>query len=311
MYYHSSVKPGPFAQVILGFYRDIYEQVSDWYNLKDYQESPKPVTGRLSNLPGSFKPRLATERGTVICVLMVADFFGGDMNKERTVIRFTLNERIQHIVAMIAFILLFVSGFALKYSDTSAGQVLIRLMGGMDSRSAIHYAGGLLLIGVGIYHILYMVLTARGRDQLSRLLFRASDWKAICLSVRHLFSSERPAVPQGRFTTRQKLQFWLVVGGSLSMGASGLLIWFHDETMSLFSKWFWDFLFILHSHGAMLVFLVIVLWHIYDVHFRESFPMDGTWLSGKLSLERLKREHPLEFDELVASGKIGEDTDEA
>jgi formate dehydrogenase subunit gamma len=232
------------------------------------------------------------------------------MSENRTIVRFTLNERIQHIVAMIAFIMLFLSGFALKYSDSSVSGWLIRLLGGMENRSSVHYAGGILLIAVGVYHILYLLLTVRGRDQLRRLFFRTSDWKAFRVSFKHIFSSKRPDTPHGRFTTRQKFQFWLVMGGSLSMGVSGLLIWFHDETMSLFSKWFWDFLFIPPSHGVMLVFLVIVLWHLYDIHLREAFPMDNSWLSGRLSLERLKQEHSLEYQELMASGQIDGEEDE-
>ncbi|RLE19476.1 MAG: hypothetical protein DRJ14_00445 [Acidobacteria bacterium] len=232
------------------------------------------------------------------------------MTENNTIVRFTLNERIQHLLAIIAFIMLFVSGFALKYSDNAIGKWLIHLLGGMENRSTVHYLGGILLIVIGLYHILYLFVTSRGRDQFHRLLFRAADWKAIRASFFNLFSFRRPAIAHGRFTTRQKLQFWLVVGGSLSMGVSGLLIWFHDETMSLFSKWFWDFLFVLHSHGAMLVFLVIVIWHMYDVHLREAFPMDNSWLNGRFSLERLKAEHPLEYEELLASGQIEDKEDE-
>ncbi len=232
------------------------------------------------------------------------------MAESKTIVRFTLNERVQHILVIIAFIMLFLSGFALKYSGSVVGGWLIHLMGGMESRTTVHHVGGILLIVVGLYHILYMVFTTRGRNHLSHLLLRGSDWKAFCTSFKNIFSTNRLNTPHNRFTTRQKLQFWLVVGGSLSMGASGLLIWFHNETISLFSKWFWDLLFVLHSHGAMLIFLVIVLWHMYDVHLREAFPMDNSWLSGRLSLERLKREHPLEYRELVESGQIKGEYDE-
>lgn len=232
------------------------------------------------------------------------------MTEQKMIVRFTLNERIQHILAMLAFILLFLSGFALKYSDSTAGRWLIRLLGGIESRSTIHHLGGILLIGVGIYHILYLIGTVRGRAQFRALIFHSSDWKVLSSWFKHLFSANKSEMLQGRFTTRQKLQYWLVVGGSLSMGASGLLIWFHDETMSLFSKWFWDFLFVLHSHGAMLVFLVIVIWHIYDIHLREAFPMDNSWLSGQIPLERLKREHPLEYKQLLDSGELEGDENE-
>jgi len=49
----------------------------------------------------------------------------------------------------------------------------------------------------------------------------------------------------------------------------------------------------------MMIFLVLFLWHIYDVHLSPGvFPMSKIWLTGKISKDELKEEHPQEYDEI-------------
>ena len=54
----------------------------------------------------------------------------------------------------------------------------------------------------------------------------------------------------------------------------------------------------------MLIFLVILIWHLYDVHLRDAFPMDGSWLHGEISVARLRKNHPQEYARLVSKGEI-------
>ena len=51
-----------------------------------------------------------------------------------------------------------------------------------------------------------------------------------------------------------------------------------------------------HSNEALLAFLVIVTWHIYNSIFSpEVFPLDTGIFTGKISRERMVHEHPLEL----------------
>jgi len=219
-------------------------------------------------------------------------------------LRFTLNERIQHMIIFLTFVLLFLTGFSLKYGTTETAGFLIRLMGGMENRTLLHRIGAIGLMAVGLYHILYMLLTARGRDQGRAIMLRKADFGNIATGMKNLFARTQTPISAGRYTTRQKIQYWLVFLGSASMGVSGLLMWFHDRTIAMFSKWFWDLMLVIHSQESMLIFLVILIWHLYDVHLRDAFPMDGSWLHGRMSLDRLKQNHPAEYERIVKEGEI-------
>jgi hypothetical protein len=68
--------------------------------------------------------------------------------------------------------------------------------------------------------------------------------------------------------------------------------------------WIWQLFGIMHSDEALLAIVFILFWHFYNEHLKpESFPMSWIWITGKISTERLKHHHPIEYDLL-----FGQDT---
>jgi hypothetical protein len=55
---------------------------------------------------------------------------------------------------------------------------------------------------------------------------------------------------------------------------------------------------VLHTNEALVVFLIIAIWHIYNAIFSpEVFPLDTSIVTGYISKERMLREHPDELAE--------------
>ncbi|MCB0270861.1 MAG: cytochrome B, partial [Calditrichaeota bacterium] len=66
-----------------------------------------------------------------------------------------------------------------------------------------------------------------------------------------------------------------------------------------FSKLFIDVCEVIHYYEAWLAFLAIVVWHIYYVIFNpDVYPMNFTWLTGKISEEEMEKEHALELERI-------------
>jgi formate dehydrogenase subunit gamma len=221
-----------------------------------------------------------------------------------TVLRLSANQRIQHATLMLSLILLAATGFALKYNDTAAGQWLIRMEGGMASRGFIHRASAVVLIALSVYHALYSFISEWGFSELNALKPRRSD--AADFLRQYKFNAGTAAVPPkfAKYSYVEKTQYWGVIAGILAMTITGLAVLFKNGAMIFLPKWMIDVIFVVHGWQGTMLFVMLMLWHLYNVHLAPGrFPMSRTWLDGRMSLEELKRTHELEYERLKESSK--------
>jgi cytochrome b subunit of formate dehydrogenase len=212
-----------------------------------------------------------------------------------TVIRMDRNQRFQHLVLVVSFVLLAVTGFALKFPTTWYAH----LMGSEEIRRGIHRIAGLVLIGGGLYHIFYVAFTAPGRKLLLDLWPRWHDVTDFVTNLGHLLLG-RPKARFGRFGYPEKLEYWAVVWGTIVMGVTGLAIWFKIDVTQSLPRWVVDVAITIHYYEAILACLAIIVWHFYHVMFDpDIYPMNFAWLDGKVCKHWHEEEHPLEVIEVV------------
>ncbi|HEX7529404.1 MAG TPA: hypothetical protein VF425_09860, partial [Thermoanaerobaculia bacterium] len=62
-----------------------------------------------------------------------------------------------------------------------------------------------------------------------------------------------------------------------------------------------------HSNEGLMAFLVVITWHIYNAHLAPGiFPFDPAIFTGKISKERLRHEHRLEYARLYGEPAAAE-----
>ncbi len=209
-----------------------------------------------------------------------------------TVIRMDRNQRFQHLVLVVSFVVLAATGFALKFPTTW----FAHLMGTEEIRRGVHRIAGLVLIGGGLYHIFYVAFTAPGRKLLRDLWPRWHDVRDFVTNLGHLLLG-RPKARFGRFGYPEKLEYWAVVWGTIVMGITGLAIWFKIDVTQTLPRWVVEVAITIHYYEAILACLAIIVWHFYHVMFDpDIYPMNFAWLDGKVCAKWHEEEHPLEAE---------------
>lgn len=224
---------------------------------------------------------------------------------ENEVLRFTLNERVQHALLMVSTLVLLITGFSLLFHDLWIGRWLLWLEGGIEGRGRIHRWAAVVLMGVCGYHFLYILFTERGHGQFMHMRPRRQDVRDLIQVIRLNLGrgKERPAFD--RFDYRQKFQYYAFFVAGATMILSGLGLWFATETMAVMPKWMFDLLAVLHGQESVVIFLLLFVWHLYDVHLRpDVFPMDWSWITGRISVRQLKERHRAEYERLRRAGTI-------
>jgi formate dehydrogenase gamma subunit len=210
----------------------------------------------------------------------------------RPVVRMSASQRWQHFVLAASFIVLALTGFALKFPDS----LLAKMLGSNEGfRRWTHRIAGILLLLVGAYHLVYLFTTPDGRKLLADLFPVKKDATDVWQAVRYLagLTGERPKI--GRFGYAEKMEYWAVVWGTIIMGVTGLMIWFKIDVTQFLPRWAVTVATTIHYYEAVLACLAIVVWHFYHVIFDpDVYPVNTACLDGRISEQLQAHEHPLE-----------------
>ncbi|MBI2885148.1 MAG: cytochrome b/b6 domain-containing protein [Candidatus Omnitrophica bacterium] len=192
--------------------------------------------------------------------------------------RMSLSVRVQHVVLIVAFLLLAYTGFALTSPQAWWASPFL---GRVDWRSFGHRAAAVVFCGLALYHLGYVLLTSRGRHHVRALLPRRIDlvqpWQMLAYYLG--WRRERPVF--ARYSYIEKAEYWALVWGSVIMAVTGGMMTWEDWTLRVFPKWFFDVVTAVHYYEAVLACLAILVWHFYFVIFDpDEYPMKWTWVTG-------------------------------
>jgi len=198
-----------------------------------------------------------------------------------------------HGLAVGSFLVLVVTGFALKFPESFWAAPLLRWEGRFAVRGTLHRAAGVVLVAALAYHLIHLILRRRDRRVLRHLLPSVRDLKDVAGMLRHNLGlgGERPNFRL--FSYAEKVEYWAFLWGFLVMALTGFLLWFHDFTLRHFPTWVSDAATALHYYEAILATLSILIWHLYFVVFDpDVYPMDRAWLTGRASATHLRHSRP-------------------
>lgn len=221
-----------------------------------------------------------------------------------TVVRFTGIQRAEHAAVMTLFTLLAITGLPQKFFDQAWAQTLMGLLGGVDAARWIHRMAGVLFTLVTVVHLARLTyLVAAGRTSLALVPTR-QDFRDAITTLRYYLGLSDHHAKFDRFDYKQKFEYWGMILGSLVVVITGLILLYPIEITQWLPGALIPIAVVAHSNEGLLAFLTIITWHIFNACLTpEVFPIDTTIFTGRISEERMRHEHPLEYERLVANGQ--------
>jgi formate dehydrogenase gamma subunit len=209
-----------------------------------------------------------------------------------TVPRMSVSQRTQHLILAASFILLAVTGFALKFPDSW----IAKAMGSNEMfRRWSHRVAGVVLLVAGAYHVVYLVRSGEGRKLVRDFLPGKKDLTDLADNAKYLAGVSESKARIGRFGYAEKMEYWAVIWGTIIMGVTGLVVWFKMDVTKFLPRWAVDVALTIHYYEAILACLAIIVWHFYHVIFDpDVYPLNWACLDGKVSKHWQEEEHPLE-----------------
>jgi formate dehydrogenase gamma subunit len=219
--------------------------------------------------------------------------------------RFSMTQRVEHLLIMMLFIVLAFTGLPQKFFEAGWAQWLIINLGGIDRVRWLHRLSGILFAIVAMEHlVVVLVLAAVRRIEFSMVPTR-KDFRDAIVMLRYYLGLAEEQAEFDRYDYRQKFEYWGLVFGGIIMILTGFILYFPSFFARFFPGEVIPAAKVAHSSEGLLAFLVVIVYHIYNAHLNpDVFPLDATIFTGWMSKERMEKEHSLEFGRFAAKKEM-------
>lgn len=218
-------------------------------------------------------------------------------NRTNSYQRFPLWRRIEHLVMLLSFTTLAVTGLPQKFPESRISIGFVGALGGIENLRTIHHAAAIVLMLGTVWHLLvfgYLAAVRRTRlSMLPSLQDIRDGWQALLYNLG--FAKSFPQM--GRYTFEEKMEYWAFVWGTIIMVITGFIMWNPLSTVKFLPGEVIPAAKAAHGGEAVLAVLAIIVWHMYGVHIKRA---NKSMFTGQMSEEDMLHEHPLELADLKA-----------
>lgn len=210
-------------------------------------------------------------------------------------VRFSLNDRIEHFLLFTSFTVLVITGVPQKYLPAGWAEFMIRWMGGIEAVRIVHRIAATIMILESIYHVItisYKIFVRRVSPSMLPGLQDVVDFLDV---LRYNLGLARKHPKLDRYSFEHKVEYFAVVWGTVVMVITGFMMWNPIFTTKLLPGSWIPAAKAAHGGEALLAFLAIVIWHVYNVHLKT---FNKSIFTGKLTRAQMEDEHAKELERI-------------
>jgi formate dehydrogenase gamma subunit len=225
---------------------------------------------------------------------------------ERSFQRFTLGQRWEHLLLMVSFAVLLLTGLPQKYRAAEWSQQVLSSPERVELIRQVHHFFAVILTFEAIYHVGRALYLMGKRKLPGHMLVTVQDVRDAWQMVKYLLflSKEKPKF--GKYNFEQKITYWFLFLGITILIFSGFIIWFPLSATNFLPGGIVPAAKLAHSTEAIVAAIFIVIWHFYHVHIER---LNLSIFTGKLSETEMEKFHTAEFEQLTS--KTDQTSDEA
>jgi len=145
---------------------------------------------------------------------------------EEKITRFDIHQIIQHVVMMVSFILLAVTGLPLKFNTWPISQWWCGVWGGIEVTRTVHHFSAWAMVIVCVYHLVYIGYTVLilKRPFPTKMIPSGQDFVKFFQEMLYFIGLRKEEPKWDRFNWREKFDYWAIFWGMPVMAGSGFIL---------------------------------------------------------------------------------------
>lgn len=219
--------------------------------------------------------------------------------------RFNIARRLEHILLILSFSTLAVTGLVQKYALNSVSVAIISFLGGIEIVRIIHRIAAVTFFLEGVYHFILMAYLLYVKRKEATMIPGIKDGFDAIYELLHNLGLRKEAPKMPRYNYAEKMEYLAMIWGYFLMGLTGFMLWNPILTTKLLPGEFVPAAKVAHGLEAVLAVLAIFLWHFYHVHIKH---WNWSMFKGYLTRHEMVEEHGAELEK-IEKGEPGPEID--
>lgn len=219
--------------------------------------------------------------------------------------RFNVARRIEHLLLILSFSTLAVTGLVQKFALYSVSQAIVSFLGGIEAVRIIHLVAAITFFLEGVYHFILIGYLVYVKRKEASMMPGIKDLTDAFQSLFYNLGLRKEAPKMPRYNYTEKMEYFAMIWGYFLMGLTGFMLWNPILTTRLLPGEFIPAAKVAHGLEAVLAVAAILLWHFYNVHIKH---WNWSMIKGSLTHQEMEEEHGAELEKILA-GEVAEPVD--